>query len=647
MLRALLVVLGLLGPVPAVQAADAPRVAPRPLASAVSAMRGGRWEAAARLAARDGAAAADLIEWYRLREGLGTASEILAFLDRNAHWPGLDHLRQQSEAVIAGADFDAALAFYKGYQPRTGTGALNLARALLARGRQGEAEAGVVLAWLTLDLTTQEHRDFLAEFGTLLAPHHEARLEMTLWRGLEDSEEMLPLVSEKSRALALLRWRVAREAGVEPDAAEAQYPGIAYELFNRHLDNAPDKAIEVILRQSRIAGGLGQPERWSSWRRALARQKMREGEAQLAYDLAAVHQMVEGPDYADLEWLSGYIALLYLDAPELALDHFQRFRAAVGTPISLGRAGYWIGRTQEALGDRESAQLAYAEGAAHQTSFYGLLAAERAGIPADERLAGREAFPPWREAAFAASDLHRIGVLALAMGDPGLARRFFLHLSESQDRTGLGQMGAMLEELEEPHIQVMLGKAAAERGIVVEAPYYALHPMRHLDLPVPMELALAIARRESEFDPAVTSAAGAAGLMQLMPGTAREMAGRLGVAHADSRLIGDWAYNAQLGSEYLAHLGRRFGGNIVLMAAGYNAGPLRATQWADQFGDPRARDATGIVDWIEHIPFRETRNYVMRVAESLPAYRARLGKPPLPVPFSAELAGSSVAPLGE
>jgi soluble lytic murein transglycosylase len=638
MLRALTLVFGLIFPVFAAQAADLPRIAPRPLASALDAMQGGRWEVAARLAARDGRAAADLIEWYRLRAELGEPHEILAFLERNAHWPGLDYLRRRSEEAMTHADFDDVLRFYDGYRPQTGTGALNLARALQARGRQGEAEVGVVLAWRTLDLSTAEHDDFLRDFGDLLRPHHAARLEMALWRGLRDVEEMLPLVSAEARALAELRGTVKRGETEGLTEAERRNPGIAFELFTRHLSNAPEEAIAVLLRQSRIEGGLGEPERWASWRRALARQKMRAGEPSLAYEIAAVHQLIEGANYADLEWLSGYLALRYFDAPDLALDHFQRFRAAVSTPISLGRAGYWIGRAQEALGDAEAAQLAYADGAAYQTSFYGLLAAEKAGLPVDDKLRGTEAFPPWRDAAFARTDLHEIGTLALSMGDLGLARRFLIHLADSQDRTGLGQMGQMLAELGQPHLQVMLGKAAAERGIVVEAPYYALHPMTGMDLPVPMELALAIARRESEFNPVVVSGAGARGLMQLMPGTARDMARDLGLAFDSSDLLTDPVYNARLGAGYLAQLAGRFDGNIVLMSVGYNAGPARALQWIEAYGDPRGKGAHEIIDRIEHIPFRETRNYVMRVAESLPAYRARLGKTALPVPFSRELA---------
>jgi len=645
MLRALALLFGLVFPVVAAHAADLPRVAPRPLASALEAMAADRWEVAASLAARDGPAAADLIEWYRLRAGRGQPSEILGFLDRNGHWPGLTHLRRQSEEAMTRAAFDDVLTFYEDYRPQTGTGALNLARAHLARGRQGEAEAGIVMAWRTLDLTRAEHEDFLRAFGPLLRPHHDARLDMALWRGLRDVEDMLPLASDTARRLAVLREEVKRgEAGDLTDAQERD-PGIAYQLFTRHLDTSPEDAIEVLLRQSRIRDGLGVPERWASWRRYLARQKMRAGEAGLAYDLAAAHQLVEGAQYADLEWLSGYLALRYLDAPALALDHFQRLRAAVGTPISLGRAGYWIGRAQDALGDEAAARIAYAEGAAHQTSFYGLLAAEKAGIGADERLRGDEDFPDWRSAEFARSDLKEIGTLALRMGDLGLARWFLVHLSDSLDRTGIGQMGEMLAELQQPYLQVMVGKAGAARGIVVEAPYYPLYPIADRDLPAPPELALAIARRESEFNPVVVSPAGARGLMQLMPGTARAMADVLEVGYDANDLLIDPVYNARLGAAYLARLRERYDGSIVLMSVGYNAGPTRAHRWIEENGDPRRQDADEIVDWVEHIPFRETRNYVMRVAESLPVYRARLGKVPLPEPFSRELRGGSPRPL--
>lgn len=647
MSRLLLALLVLFGLSAQAAAQDVPRLAPRPLQSAFDAMGDGRWDRAAQLANRDGPGAEAIVEWLRLRAGRGTPAEVLAFLENHPGWPGLTRLRRESEEVMARAGTDEVLAFFDGHPPQTGTGALAYARALKARGQAGEAEASLVLAWRTMDLSTEEHDAFIEAHAELLAPHHEARLRMALWRGLRDVQKMLPLVDDTMRRLAEIRQKI--EAGgivAEDDMPEGAKddPGIAYALFDRHIRTSrSDDAIDLILRQSRVDGGLGEPERWAGWRRYLARSQMRAGEAATAYELAALHQLVEGSNYADLEWLSGYIALTYLDAPDLALDHFQRFRAAVETPVSLGRAGYWIGRAQEALGDSEAAQIAYEFGARYQTSFYGLLAAERAGLPPDSALAGNDlGADDWRTHAFVRTPLYKAGVLLLATGRLSLAERFFRSLSDTLDAGGVARLGRALQEMGEPHLQVMVGKSAARRGIVVPAPYFALHPLHEMDLPVPNELALAIARRESEFDPGVRSGAGAMGLMQLMPGTAADMARALGLDHDRGRVMSDWRYNARLGAAYLAELVARFDGNIVMVAAGYNAGPARPPRWMEEYGDPRGGSEEELVDWIEHIPFRETRNYVMRTAESLPVYRARLGRPALPVPFSQELAGATL-----
>ncbi len=633
-------------------AAEPLRIAPRPLASAFDAMQAGRWEVAADLAARDGRAASALIEWYRLRAGRGTAGDVMAFLRQNPDWPGLDYLRKQNEFRMLVAPQADILEFYKDHAPQTGIGALSYASALIATGQQGDAEAGLVMAWRSLDLTTAEHDAFIAAHAPLLAPHHEARLDMALWRGLKDVKQMLPLVSDKRRLRAHARQVIEKgipkldEWLAKLPRATRNDPHVAHALFNHLIKNdETDAAIKLILRQSRSKEGLGDAARWAGWRRAMARSQMRDGNHQIAYDLASVHQLSEGSAFADLEWLSGYLALTFLNQPDLALVHFQEFNGAVASPISKGRAGYWLGRAYDALGNFEAAQEAYAQGAKHQTSFYGLLAAERAGLPPDPALSGQEESAPWREEAdFAHSTVHQAAVLALASGRVTLAEQFFVHLSRSQGRDGLAQMAQMLEDLDQPHLQVMLGKAAARRGIVIHRAYYPLHPMIKETLKTPMELALTIARRESEFDTSVVSGAGAQGLMQLMPGTAKDVARDLGLTYSRQRVMQDWRYNTHLGATYLAQLGRRFDGNVVMVAAGYNAGPGRPIRWMQGLGDPRTGEVD-VVDWIEHIPFRETRNYVMRVAESLPVYRARLDKEPLPIPFSQELTGSTVRPI--
>jgi len=284
----------------------------------------------------------------------------------------------------------------------------------------------------------------------------------------------------------------------------------------------------------------------------------------------------------------------------------------------------------------DAANAAYADAARFQTSFYGLLAAEKVGAPMDAALTGRTGIAPWRDAAFTKSTVYQAAKLFHDAGQIWETSRFLRQLAENTAEGELVGLADYALTLGDPYLAVRVSKQVAREGVVAHRAYYPLTPIGSDDLPVPEELALAIARRESEFHIAAVSGAGARGLMQLMPATARSMAKKLGLPYAKSRLTTDPQYNATLGSAYLAHLIEEFGNNIVLVAAGYNAGPHRARRWIEAYGDPR-NAGVDAVDWIEHIPFRETRNYVMRVAESLPVYRARLTGKPVPIALSAEL----------
>ncbi|WP_136439763.1 lytic transglycosylase domain-containing protein [Pacificoceanicola onchidii] len=620
------------------------------LARAMEAMRDGNW-AKARIEARgDGQAAVDVVLWHALRAGRGDPVEVQDFIARNPDWPGMAYLKEKSEVVMSEASLSEIRAFFADHVPQTGAGALALARAHQAEGEDGIAAADIVLAWRTLSLSGDERRAFLSNWKTVLKDHHTARLDMALWKGWSSNAgAMVPLVEDGWRKLAEARLALRNnDGGVDGKitavpTALADHPGLAFERFLWRVRKNRDKdAIALLLERSISAEALGEPWAWARARRDLARERMRDGAVLEAYRIASTHYLVEGSDFADLEWLSGYLALRFLDRADLAEVHFKRFREAIWTPISVGRAGYWQGRAFEAQGKMAEAAAAYAEGAEFQTSFYGLLAAERAGIAPNPALAGTEEFPDWRQADFTKTAVFDAAILLLAAGETSLGERFLTHIAEGLDRTGMGQMGKMLEDLNRPHIQVMLGKRAAKFGIELPGPYYALHPkITGPEFPVPKELVLSIARRESEFDPVVISGAGARGFMQLMPGTARDVSGWLGLEYSLDRLLTDPSYNATLGAAYLANLAERFDGNAVMMAAGYNAGPGRPIRWMERFGDPR-KGEVDVIDWIEFIPFDETRNYVMRVTESLPVYRARLGKSPHPVPFSEELTGKTL-----
>ena len=631
------------------------------LGRALELMREEKWREAGRSAGQETTIARDVIEWHRLRAGEGSAADVMAFLARRPDWPGLPLLRRRSEEVIATASPRTILAFYEGNRPQTALGALSYARALKAANRDGDARAELVIAWRSLPMGADTQADFLKGNGNLLAPHHAARLNRMLWDGHHTSTAgVLPLVSDAQRKLGEARLALQKdEQGVDsriaavPEALRDD-PGLAYDRFTwRDRKRRQDDAIELLMDRSTSAEKLGKPEKWLRRRRDFARQLLRDDKYERAYQLAAHHFATPdmGYGYADSEWIAGYIALRKLRDPELAVYHFDRFLAAVSSPISVGRGGYWLGRAHAALGDADKAYAAYARAAEYQTSFYGLLAAEALGRPFDPDLANPPAVPDWRSAAFLNTSVAQAGLLALQAGDLALAERFLTHLVEGLDAEAARQLGEMAVAMDQPHLAVMIAKRAASDGEELEAAYFPLHPVAKRDLPMAKEMTLAIARRESEFDPSVISHAGARGLMQVMPAPADLVARRIGTSddHSTGRLISDWPYNALLGSNYLAGLAKEFDGNVVMMAAGYNAGPHRPIAWMERYGDPRDGEPD-IIDWIEHIPFNETRNYVMRVTESLPVYRARLGKPALPLPFSKELAGSTLlafAPKGE
>jgi soluble lytic murein transglycosylase len=643
-LTALLLVLALAIPAEAQQR-------PRPLGWAMDAMRAGNWETAALIAARDGPVAADVIEWHRLRAGKGSYADVRAFLARRPDWPGEEYLREQAEEEVIKQDDAAVLAFFEQMGPQTPRGVLAHAAALERADRPGEAEIDLVLAWRTMPMNSTSQALFLAAHGDFLRPHHRARLEEMLWRGEHGSaRQMYDLVSKEDAALADTRIALQRRDGnvntliAALPAGKKGDAGLAADRFIwRIRAGLIDDAKTLMMERSTSAESLGQPGAWSNWRRILARGEMRSGDPVTAYRLASRHYLTDGSDFADLEWLSGYIALRFLKDPELALQHFMAHDGAVESPISQGRAGYWRGRAREAMGDTEGAKKAYEIGAKYQTSFYGLLAAERGGFPFDASLAGPRPETDWRTSPLASAPLFEAGLLLQASGELTVAERFWTHLAEQLLPEDLALLGQAAIDVGQPHLAVMIGKRAAQRGLTVAAPYYPLHPLAERDLGMAPEMVLAIARRESEFDPVVQSGVGARGLMQIMPGTANDVARALGVSalHTTDRLTADPEYNAELGATYLSQMAAMFGGNVSMMAAAYNAGPGRPIRWNKDYGDPRQGDID-IVDWVEMIPFRETQNYIMRVTESLPVYRARLGKDPLPIPFSEELVGSTL-----
>lgn len=600
------------------------------------------WQAA--LAAAPEGVGRDFVIWSWLREGEGRLGDYEAFLARRADWPGLALLRQKGEEAVARSETPARVtAWFKSHPPQTAEGAIALVRAQKALGQMAMAETEAMRAWAELSFTAAEEDALLALMPEAVAMVHPLRLDTLLWDGRRpEAMRMLPRVSADLRLLAEARLALrADEKGVDallakvPDSLKSD-PGLAYERFiwRMRRDLYPEAA-ELIL--SVPPDKLGRPEAWTARRALLARWLMRQGEAQKAYRVAAGHGLTRGSSYVDLEFLAGFIALRRLNDPATALKHFGHLRAGVTTAISVARADYWQGRAEEAAGRQDQALAHYRAAAKHQTAYYGLLAAERLGLDLDPALLNETPAAGWRQSAFAGSSVLEAGRLLLAAGNRPEGKRFLLHLSESLSSAELAQLAEMALEMNEPHIALVIAKQAAERGAILPRPYYPVPDLVPDGLKVSRALALAIARRESEFEPMARSSADARGLMQVLPETAERMARDLGLDYALSKLY-EPSFNTRVGAAYLAKMVEEFGPSIAMIASGYNAGPGRPRRWITEFGDPRRADVD-VVDWVETIPFAETRTYVMRVVEGVVIYRAKLRGATGPVRITAELKG--------
>lgn len=615
------------------------------LRAALGFAAGRDWDQA--LAVAPAGVARDVIEWQRLRAGEGLLGEYEAFLTRRADWPGMEWLHQKGEvAVVRSTTPDRVVAFFKTDKASTAAGSIALVKAYAALGQADAAAAEARRAWVVLRFDAGEQAEMLALQGQALQAVHAKRMDMLLWAGRDgEALQMMPLVSSGLQAVAKARIALqALQDGVDGlvaavPANEAGNAGLAYDRFAwRARKGNLDGALALILERSVSPASLGRPDEWANRRARLARELVQAGRTAEAYRVAASHHLTEGGDYAELEFLAGFIALRKLGDPMTARRHFQHLKQGVSTPISLSRAQYWEGRAEEDLGNLAAARVAFEAGAKHQTAYYGLLSAEKLGLPLDAALLVDARPNDWGKAAFTTSSVFEAAKLLLAAGDLDLGKRFVLHLAEGLNPVELGQLADFALQNRQPHIAVLIGKQAASRGVILPHAYFPVVDLVPDGLAVSRALALSIARRESEFNVGVVSPAGALGLMQVMPGTAKLMATKTGKPYARGQLTTDPAYNVGLGAAYLAQLVDEFGPAVALIASGYNAGPGRPRRWITEFGDPREA-GVDVVDWVETIPFSETRTYVMRVVESLVIYRAKLRGAVAVVNVTSELTG--------
>lgn len=557
-------------------------------------------------------------------------------------WPGQNLLKIRFEQALLREEPDAtrAVELLGAEHPITEPAVLRLARSLVALGRTDEATSLVRQYWIGESFSQEMETTLLAEFSQLLRPEdHRARMDRLFYNEAKEAAvRTAALISPEIEALAEAWKDINIQTGggarlnALPDAIRGDPAYIYASATYLRIIGRPAEAAAILANAPTDPALLVDPEAWSTERREIARRLVDRRDYQTAYDLVAAHPAESSGEIGEAEWLAGWIALRFLDDPETAARHFQTIEAGSTLPQSRSRAAYWLGRAAEDANDPAAATAHYQRAASYPGTYYGQLAAAAAGL--DTLTID---LPPTADdatrARFAARELVRAIDVFVSLDRTDNLDLFFRSAgAEIDDPAELALLTAKAESLGRHQAAVQIAVLANNRGIAVGSLPFPTAGIPPLSQPLNGELAAvyAIARQETVFTSTAVSYADARGILQLLPGTAREMARVVGVPYEEARLLSDPAYNALLGGTYIARMVADYRGSYALAFTAYNAGPGRVTDWIERNGDPRG-SVEQAVDWIELIPFDETRNYVQRTLENLQVYRARLGFPELKI----------------
>lgn len=575
---------------------------------------------------------AKVLLWMKLQAPYGgTFGEITGFARENPDWPAMSALRKAAERVIAeNLNDEAIVKWFDENPPVTSDGAQFYADALARLGKTDKALKVARDAWINQTFNPADEKTFLSHWSDgLRRADHQARADRRLWdKDYDGAGRMRDLVGDDYAAV--IDARVALQSG-RPGATELvgrvpgslrDDPGLLFDLARRLRTDGDDaRAAEILARVPFIRD---REDRWWNERNLVARKMMDQGDLETAFKVVAQHRPSDGPGNVDADFMAGWLAL-GLNRTSEAMRRFQKLGEGATSPISLARSAYWCGRTAEIAGDTTDAGRWYRRAASYGTTFYGQLGATRIGsagaglVPAAPSVSqsdtrafeGRELVRVTRDLAkLLPRDDQRLGAFARAAGNTAKSGADYVLAARLARDVGSNDVAVAVAK-----------RAVRDNVYLMEEGYPILR-----DVPRAPEPALihSIIRQESTFNTQIVSSAGARGMMQLMPATARVVAGKLGIKKFnDATLTSDPNTNIRLGSAYLADLIDKWSGSYILAVASYNAGTARVSEWMDRFGDPRSPNVDP-VDWIERIPFSETRNYVQRVMEATLVYRARM-----------------------
>jgi soluble lytic murein transglycosylase len=599
-----------------------------------------------------------LVEWVILRseDGSSDFSRYNAFINANPSWPSIPLLRRRAEAALwqERTDPPAVIAFFASDPPRSAKGHFALARALLARGDAARAAAILHEAWRGDAFSSDLEGQAREAFGGLITPADDAaRMDARLYAEDEDAAlRAARHLDAVAMAVAKARIAVIDQAGNAKALLEAVPENARHEpgyLFSRiQWLRRSDKIVEaahlllaVPHDPARLdSARLGDVDQWWVERRLVARKLLDLGNARLAYEVANAAAIPKDENHrAERHFTAGWIALRFLHEPSAALSHFARITEGVTNPITLARAFYWQGRggggggggkkrkevfywqgrAAEALGREQDARSFYRQAAYYPTAYYGQLARAKLGL---DEVTLR--MPPEQAPEHRTLEIARVFEILYAIDERDLVAAMAADLGENAtDTVALVGLAGIAARHHDARATLLIGKAALRRGLPFERyafPDFGVPEYQQIGPEVEARVVYAIVRQESAFNPRVVSSANAIGLMQVTPAAGRDTAKRFNVTFDQRRLSQDVAYNAQLGTAELGNDIATWRGSYILAFVAYNAGPRRAKEWIEQYGDPRDPKIDPI-DWIERIPISETRNYVQRVLENMQIYR--------------------------
>lgn len=557
-----------------------------------------------------------------------------AFLARNPAWPLENRIRLRAENALFIGDAANVPAprlrqWFDQHPPISGKGKMVYADMLAkAQGQSAKTTELIREAWVNGDFDAAQEKMLMLRHAKILRPQdHIARTDRLIWEGKYTAAgRMMFALPKGQQALFEARILLAlSKPGV--NGAIARVPanlrndaGLLYERMQWRARKGLDDGVEELLLAAPAT--VPYPGKWWRARHIQVREALDSGRPSHAMKLLANHGQTDGIGQADALWLQGWISLSFLQQPKQAFGYFAQLEKAVSYPVSKSRGQYWMGRAAEAMGQKDVAHQWYTQAAAHNTTFYGQLGAAKAQKGAQLRLP-QTARPTQAQLQQFLSDSRVKAVYMLAeMGEPDLAYTFIGHLMDEAKNHSEAVMTAELGvAIKRQDFAVQASKDAMKQHIVLPQtsyPHYRISFTPKIEAP----MMWAITRQESLFNPNARSSADARGLMQVLPSTAREVARKNDMPYQAEKLE-DATYNLRIGSAYIHEMVGNFNGSYILAIASYNAGPGRARRWVSEYGHP-GRTPEEAIDWIERIPYSETRNYVQRVLENLQVYRAML-----------------------